>query len=121
MAIKIFGLTILPTKQLNALKEAAGTEADRVVAALKQTEIGDAVVDSIKAIDNQALTGQQKFEIVVAEVAPIILRYVQNGGVKAAIGDVEDLGRQLVQSVYNSVKSKGFGKIVSGLVKLLGL
>ena len=126
--MKIFGLKIVSAKQYDALKSAAiaagafiETEADRVVAALKQTSIGDAVVDSIEAIVSADLTGQQKFERVVSEIGPLVLKYVQGGGIKAALDDVDDIARQLVQSVFVSVKSTDFGKLVQQLLRLLGL
>lgn len=94
---------------------------DRVVAALKQSKLGDATIDSIQAVTNTDLSGAQKFERVVTEISPLVVEYVRAGGGKAAIADVEDLTRALVQSVYTELKSVGFAKIVSALMKLLKL
>lgn len=132
MALKIFGFTLISNADLAELKAAASreidtivpfwkAEADKVVAALKNTEIGDAVADSIVAISDANLSGAEKFSKVVGEIAPLVLNYVNRGGVNAVIEDVEDLARQLVQSTYNDVMSTGFGKIVRALRDLLGL
>jgi hypothetical protein len=99
----------------------AAPAADRVVAALKQTKLGDAVIDSINAVASKELTGAQKFDAVVAEVSPLVVDYVRAGGTKAAATDVEDLTRALVQSTYTEIKSVGFEKIVGALLKLLKL
>lgn len=126
--MKIFGIHILTSKQVKAIKtgvDEAGNflslESDRVVAALKQTSLGTVVANVISAVDNDDLSGSQKFEKVLSAVGPEVLNYIQRGGVPALIDDVEDIARQLVQSVYNDFKSTGFGKIVKQLLKLLGL
>jgi hypothetical protein len=94
---------------------------DRVVAALKQTKLGDATVDSIQAVANSDLSGAQKFERVVAEISPLVVEYVRAGGGKAAVTDVEDLTRTLVQSVYTELKSVGFTQVAATLMRLLKL
>lgn len=123
--MKIFGIRIITDAKFRALKAEAGafidTEADKVVAALKQTAIGDAVADSICALKNKDMSGGEKFAAVLAETAPVILGYIKDDGIDAVIDDVEDLARQLVQSVYNDVMSTGFGKIVADIKRLLGL
>lgn len=123
--MKIFGIRIISDAKFQAIKAEAEdfieTEADKVVAALKQTEIGDAVADSIRAIKNADLSGQDKFAAVVSEMGPVVLDYVISGGIPAVLDDVEDIARQLVQSVYNDVMSTGFGKLLKDLKALLGL
>ena len=123
--MKIFGIRIISDAKFQALKAEAedfiDTEADKVVAALKQTEIGDAVADSIRAIKDANLSGQEKFAAVVGEIGPVVLDYVISGGIPAVLDDVEDIARQLVQSVYNDVMSTGFGKILADIKRLLGL
>jgi hypothetical protein len=123
--MKLFGIRIISDAKFKRLTgEVSGfinTEADRVVLALKQTSLGDAVLDSIEAIADDDMPGNEKFQKVVSEVAPLVLHYVASGGVPALLDDVEDLARHLVQSVYNDMKSTGFGKLVKQLVDLLGL
>lgn len=108
-------------KKLKRIFKSAEPAADRVVAALKRTELGDMVIDSINAVASEELTGAQKFEVVVSETAPRVLRYVQSGGIPALEADVMDLTRALVQSAYLELRSVGFNKIVGALVKLLGV
>lgn len=109
-------------RKIGRLFKSAEPAADRVVGALKKTELGDMVVDSINAVASKELTGSEKFEVVVGEVLPRVTRYLgEKGGIDAAESDLEDLARALVQSVYTEVKSVGFKKLLPKLVKLLGL
>lgn len=105
----------------NEFEGFARADADKVVAALKATMIGDAAVDVVKALRDRDMTGKEKLEAAVREIAPLIVRYAAGGGVPALIGDVEDLTRQLIQSVYVDTQSTGFRKIVGALKELLGL
>lgn len=96
------------------------TESQKAVAALKQTPIGAAVASNIAAIESEALSGQQKFEAVVANTLPLIVSYVAQGGVKAVVDDVEDIGRALVQQVYNDTRSTKAGQIAQAILALFG-
>lgn len=128
----MFGIVLIKKSELQELRAkaelAASTvlpfwqaEADKAVAILKQTEIGDAVADSIKAIKDAEMSGLEKFQAVVGEIAPLLLDYVSKGGIPAVIDDVEDVARQLVQSVYNDVMSTKAGSVIKAILKVFGL
>lgn len=98
--------------------ELAGTEVDKAIAAAKATDIGAAVTADIHAMEATDKTGAEKFEAVLANTLPLVLKYVTGGGLSAVIGDVEDFGRQLVQSVFNDVKSTTAAKIAEDILSI---
>ena len=121
----MFGIRILSSQQLAAIKAEAASlalsEASRAVAALKQSEIGNVVAKDIMVMSASNLTGVQKFEKVVANTAPLLVKYVTGGGFAAVEADVMDIARNLVQSIYNDVRSKTAPNIGKAILKLLGL
>lgn len=78
------------------------SEPQKLVATLKTTSIGAAVTADIHTLKDSTLTGVQKFEQVVANTAPLILKYVTGGG-SAIVADAADVARELVQSLYNDL------------------
>lgn len=123
--MNLFGLHLLSSKQIAAIKAEASSlalsEAGKAVAYLKTTEIGKAVAADIDAINNRKLSGSQKFEKVVANTAPLIVKYVTGGGLAAVEADVLDLARGVVQSVYNDLKSKTAPNLGRAILKMVGL
>ena len=126
--MSLFGLHILNDKQVAALKNAghqveayAVSEAAKSVLVLKTTDIGSVVAADIAAVESKTLTGPQKFEQVVVNTAPLVLKYLTGGGVSAAISDVESIARALVQSVFNDTKSTTAGKIGAEILKVAGV
>jgi len=119
------GIHILSSKQLEAVKaEAAGfavSEAGKAVAVLKQTSIGSIVAKDIAAMQDKNLSGAQKFSTVVANTAPLVLKYATAGGLVAVLADVEDIARSLVQSVYNDTKSTTAGRVAAAVLKRFGI
>lgn len=118
--MKIFGLTITTKKVVPILEAFALTETQKAVAALKTTTIGASVADSINALKNEQLSGTEKFERVVAFTLPLIATFVAGDG-KPALKDVEDVGRALVQEIYNDVVSSKAATIATIILRLLGL
>lgn len=126
--MSLFGFHILTDAQVQALKDAghqvqafAVSEADKAVAALKQTDIGTAVANDISAVSSQSLSGAQKFEAVLTNTLPLVLKFVTGGGLSAVEKDVEDIARSLVQSLYNDFKSTTASKIAGEVLHLVGL
>lgn len=126
--IKILGLRILTKERFNDLKAAADTalnivpsETAKAVLALKQTEIGGMVASNIEAIGSETLTGAEKFEKVLENTLPLVASFLTGKGLEVAIDEIEDIGRALVQSVFNDFKSSTAGKIASLILKLFKL
>lgn len=120
------GIHILTDKQFHALQELGHSvqpfvlsEAQKAVALLKQTDIGLTVMSDIQAVASKQLTGVQKFEQVVANTAPLVLKYVTGGGVSAVLADVSDIARELVQSLYNDFTSTKASSIAMDLLAVL--
>lgn len=97
MAINIFGIRI-------GTKKHVAFGVDRVVAALKETEIGDAAVDSVRALMDKDMPGSVKLETVVKEIAPRIALYAA-AGLPQLQKDAEHVARHLAQSVFVEVKA----------------
>ncbi len=105
--------------------------SDAVVARLKLIEfqegtLADAIADSIHAQMNSGKSNAEKFETVVNEFAPVIMRYVASGGIPAAVSDLasaaRDLTRQVTQSVFNETAVKsGVQMLIDALAKRFGL
>lgn len=104
-----------------AVEAFALTEAQKAVAALKNTLIGSTVAKDIKALSSSTMSGQQKFEAVLTNTLPLITELLSDGGVKKTTKEVEDIGRALVQSVFNDVASSKAAGVASAILKLLGL
>lgn len=126
--MKIFGLRIISNSRFNDLKAAADTalnivpsETAKAVLALKQTEIGAAVANNIEAISSKSLTGADKFEAVLANTLPLVANFLTGKGMEVAIDEIEDIGRALVQSVFNDFKSTTAGRIATLILKLFKL
>ena len=126
--MKIFGLRIIPNSQFKDLKAAAETalnivpsETAKAVLALKQTAIGAAVASDIQAISSKDLTGAEKFEAVLANTVPLVVSFLTGKGFAVALDEIEDIGRALVQSVFNDFKSTTAGKVASLILKLFKL
>ena len=121
----MFGIHILSSKQLAAIKADAAslalTEAGKAVEILKATDIGKAVAADIASISDRKLSGVQKFEAVVANTAPLIVKYVTSGGFAAAQGDVVDIARALVQQTFNDIKSSTAPNIARTILKIVGI
>ena len=110
-----------PAATVAAVKAFSGSEAAKIVAALKETHIGTAVANDVSALTNSTLTGAQKFESVVSTTIPLVLTYVTSGGIAAVESDVEGIAKSLVQTIYTDVADTGFGKIAAEFMKLLGI
>ena len=110
-----------PATTVAALKAFGGSEAAKVVAALKETDIGTAVANDVSALTNSTLTGAQKFEQVVASATPLVLKYATGGGIAALEADVVGITRALVQTIYTDIADTGFGKIAGEFLKWLGI
>lgn len=121
MNIGSFLKSIIPSKAAKSVIAFALTEEQKAVAALKQTAIGAAVAADIKALKSDTMSGQQKFEEVVKNTLPLIVSMIAEGGVQKTVKDVEDIGRALVQSVFNDVASTKAGSIATTILKLLGI
>jgi hypothetical protein len=123
--MSFLGIHILSDAALAHLKAAghdvttfAATEADKAVIALKSTDIGATVAADIASVKDNALTGSQKFEAVLANTLPLVLKYVTGGGLSAVVTDVEDIARSLVQSVFNDTASTKAGKVAADILGL---
>ena len=109
---------IFSKKNITAVIEL--TDAQKAIAALKNTEVG-AVAADIKALTSSTMSGAEKFEAVVVNTLPLLVDALKAGGITKGLKEVEDIGRAFVQDVFNSTISKKAETIGSLLLKVLGL
>lgn len=121
--MSLFGIHILTDAQLKLLKDAghqvetfALSEGQKAVAALKASDVGQAVAADVKSLTDSSLSGGEKFEKVLANTLPLVVKFVAGGGVTAALDEVESLGRELVQSVVDDVESSSAGRIAKAVL-----
>jgi len=116
--MKVLGLRIIKNSQFRELKAAADTaltlapsEVAKAVQALWQSETGAAVSADIEAISSKNLTAADKFEGVLANTLPLVLGLLNKNGLSAALEEIEDIGHQPVQAVFNDFKSAMTGAL----------
>ena len=102
-----------------SIKDFVVSETQQAVAVLKKTEVGQLVAEEIKIVNSSTLSGPQKFEQVLSKAMPLIKDLVAAGGAKVVLKDVEDIGRALVQEVFNDVMSTKAGTIAKLILSLL--
>lgn len=94
-------------------------QLDEVVAVLKKTPVGTAVANIISAVDNDQISGSEKFARAVDLALPHVRNVIKDGGFEQAIDDAKDLTRQLVQSSFNDWKASGLKQVIKPLVTFL--
>lgn len=121
--MSFFPIHVLTDEQVKTLKAAghqleefALSEGQKAVALLKKSDVGQTVAAEIHALADSTLSGPEKFEKVLAGALPLVAKFVAGGGVEVAIEEAEDLGRELVQSVYDDVKSSSVGRIAAAAI-----
>lgn len=103
---------------LDALK-AAGTVLDgfvisdgqKLVAEVKQTNLGTTALNVVSALDSKTMSGSDKMEIVVAALVPAITTLVSSGGLSGLVVTVEDFALEFAQSVFNDFKASVLPKL----------
>jgi hypothetical protein len=121
MSVGSFFKKIFASPQGQSVQAFALTETQKAVVALTKTGLGAAVAADIATLSNSGLTGTQKFEQVVANTLPQIVTLLTSGGRAVTLAEVEDLGRALVQQVFNDTKSTKAGTVATLILGLLGL
>lgn len=105
----------------NAVVSIVETDAQKLVAYLKSTPVGTAVVAAVKDIENESLSGAEKFAHVVTDMLPVALAYLANAGATTAqLRGMDDVVRELVQSTYNDVLSE-MKSLADRLLGVLGI
>ena len=105
----------------SALISIAETDAQKLVAYLKTTTVGTAVIAAVKDVESQNLSGAEKFAHVVADMLPVTLAYLtRSGATTAQLQGIEDVVRELVQSTYNDVLSE-MRSLAARLLAIFGI
>jgi hypothetical protein len=94
------------------------TEAEKAVAALKNSSTGAQIVQLVYDAETTDKAGPEKMAAVLADAAPLVLALVTKGGAKAVLADAETLARAVIESVVADLKST---TLASAVLAALGL
>jgi len=120
-------LALIPQSVLDTLKadghaieQWVVSEADKVVATLKQNKgLVGVVANAISLFETHGgtMSGAEKMAEVVKTAAPAVIAVLTSGQSAFAVIETEifDLARQLAQSCYNDLKVTTAGQIASAL------
>ena len=111
MSLKTILVTIEDTA-LAALKS-AGTvlegvvisDSQKLVAEVKQTDLGTTALNIISALESHTGTGAEKMEMLVADVVPALTKLVASGGLKGLVVSIESFALEFAQSAFNDFKA----------------
>jgi hypothetical protein len=104
-----------------ALVKVVPTDSQKIVAVLLTLPIASAVRDNILSLANDSLSGKQKADLVVAKALPALVGLIANKGMAVPAGDLEDIARELVQTLYNQVASPRAALLARVLLPLFGV
>ena len=121
MSIGTFIKNLFGSATVKSIETFALTETQKAVAALAKSSIGQNIAADIAALTDSSLAGAEKFEQVVTTTLPMLANMLSASGRQTALAEVEDLGRALVQQIYNDTKSTKAGSIATLILGLLGI
>jgi hypothetical protein len=93
------------------------TEAERALAALKNSPTGAQIVRLVHDAEATDKAGPEKMATVLADAAPLVLALVTKGGVQAEVAAVETLARAVIESVVADLKG---GSVAAAVLAALG-
>jgi len=105
MSIGTFFKNLFGSATVKSIETFALTETQKAVAALAKSAIGQNIAADIAALTSSSLTGPEKFEQVVSTTLPMLANMLSASGRQTALSEVEDIGRALVQTIFNDTKS----------------
>ena len=121
MRIKSFLRGLLGSVLPKALIKVTPTDTQKIVAVLLTLPIASDARDNILSLANDSLSGKQKADLVVAKALPALIDLVAEKGVAVPAGDLEDIARELVQTLYNQVASPRAALLARVLLPLFGV
>ncbi|WP_137898360.1 hypothetical protein [Sphingomonas sp. 2SG] len=104
-----------------ALIKVVPTDTQKIVAVLLTLPIASDASDNILALANDSLSGRQKADIVIGKALPALVGLIADKGMVVPDGDVEDIARELVQTLYNQVASPRAALLARALLPLFGV
>ena len=128
--VRMFGIHIVSTAQLNALKAQGVTLGTAAVSGLTKAvtvaaqignPIGAATLAAITAAEATGKPGAEKRADVIAAVAPLVVTEAAKGGVSAVVADAEQFAGLVLEEVLATVKQTPIVAIGAALLKLLGV
>lgn len=112
----------------DAVADFVVSEVQKAVAVLKTTDLGGAIAKIVTDVttktnpDGSVMTGSEKFASVLADSIPLVEQFLTNkGAVGVAVTAVEDVARELVQSIFNDTKSTTAGSLATQVLALFGV
>jgi hypothetical protein len=121
MKVPTFLRGLLGSVLPKALIKVVPTDTQKIVAVLLTLPIASAARDNILSLANDSLSGKQKADLVVAKALPALVCLITDKGMAVPAGDLEDIARELVQTLYNQVASPRAALLARVLLPLFGV
>ncbi|RZL99283.1 MAG: hypothetical protein EOP68_24330 [Sphingomonas sp.] len=121
MRVKSFLRGLLGSVLPKALIKVTPTDTQKIVAVLLTLPIASDARDNILSLANDSLSGKQKADLVVSKALPALVSLIADKGMEVPAGDVEDIARELVQTLYNQVASPRAELLARVLLPLFGV
>lgn len=97
------------------------TATQQAIALLMSLPIAQVIRDDIQTMNTGSMSGQQKFDVVLGKTLPVLVNLLKDHGLEVLVKDVEDIGRGLVQAIYNETASTRAGGIAIRILALFGI
>jgi hypothetical protein len=104
-----------------ALIKVIPTDTQKIVAVLLTLPIASDTRDNILSLANDSLSSKQKADLVVSKALPALVSLIADKGMAVPAGDLEDIARELVQTLYNQVASPRAALLARVLLPLFGV
>lgn len=88
-----------------AIAAFAISETQKLVAEVKQTDLGTLALNLVQLLASHDLAGPAKLDAVVAALVPALTALEAKGGLAGLVTSIEDFARELAQSAYNDFKA----------------
>ena len=80
-------------------------ETQKLVAQVKQTDLGTTALNLIQAVNSHTGTGEEKLQMVVAALVPALTKLQNAGGLSGLVTSIEGFALEFAQSAYNDFKA----------------
>ena len=96
------------------------TEAEKALAAVKNSPTGSVIKAAVDAAEASGKSGPEKMAGVLAAAMPLVLALATKGGRQAELAEVETLTRSVVESIVADLKQTSIATAVLAALGLQG-
>lgn len=121
MSVPSFFKRLIAKARPAAPIKVAPTDTQKLVAVLLTLPIAADARDAILSLVGDSYSGRQKADIVVGKTLPALAELIAARGMQLPASDIEDLARELVQTLYNQIASPRATLVARLLLTLFGV